>query len=200
MAPVAPRVKIAQWQLSYLAGLYPGHGRCYFACHKLKPASWPLVVEENSAGCKHSVGFTIVAGELKPRNLTNAVRRARVKRRLLVLGSLANLAKHFGGTGEIKTALWLQFTQRGKHIVCPVDICIHRRESVRKTFGNKRLSGQMVTFVKLVAAHNRKQRRITFGTRSVQLNAVQQMTNAREAPIRVFQRDAADETVHVVSQ
>src|SRR5258708_4872172 len=98
MAPVAARVKIAQWQLSDQAGLYPGHGRCYFACHKLKPASWSFVVKENSAGRKHSVSFTIVASEFKPGNLTDAVRRARMERRLLVLWSLANLAKHFGGT------------------------------------------------------------------------------------------------------
>src|SRR6266403_3788213 len=107
MAPVAASVKIAQWQLSDLAGLDPGHGRCNLACDKFKPASWPLMVEENSAGCKHSVSFAIVAREFKPGNLTNAVRRARMERRLLVLGSLPNLAKHFGGTCEIKMALWL---------------------------------------------------------------------------------------------
>src|SRR5262245_15930089 len=115
-----------------------------------------------------------------------------MKRRRLGLRRFTNFAKHFARTCKVETALRLQLTQRRQHVMRAVDVRIHRREAVAKTFRHETLRRQVITLSKLVLADDVKDRRVTLETRRVQHNLVEQMPDARETSLRILERDASD--------
>src|SRR5436309_4326764 len=80
-----------------------------------------------------------------------------------------------------------------------VNVRVHRREAVDETFSDKGLRGQMVTLVEFVLAYHAKETRVTFHARGVQRDLIQQMVQASKAALRIFERDAPDESVHFVT-
>ena len=119
------------------------------------------MIEEDAADAKHSISFAIVAGQIEAGDFADAIRRARVKGSSFPLRRLANFAKHFRGAGEIKTAARPDLAQGRQHIVGAVDVGIHRGEAIGEAFVHKTLRGQVITLVKLVAADDAENRRVT---------------------------------------
>src|SRR6185369_13620162 len=159
--------------------------------HKLVTASRPFMVEENAAQTKHVVGFAVVSGQIETGDLTDAVRRPRVKRRLLRLWCFANLTKHLARTGKIEATTRAQFAQCCEHVVGAVDVCIHRREAVARTFRHESLRRAVIALGELVLTHDVEYRRITLEACRMQDDLVQQVREAREASLRIFQCDAS---------
>src|SRR5262249_45658553 len=93
-----------------------------------------------------------------------------------------------------------QLTQRSQHIVGPVDVRVHRREAICETFGDETLGGEMVALVKSVLAEYVENTWIAFQTRRMQDQLLPDRGYAVEAARRVFQRDASDDSVHLVTQ
>src|SRR5688572_8067958 len=81
-----------------------------------------------------------------------------------------------------------------------VDVCVHRREAIGKTLRDKRLSGQMVTLVKLVAAKDLKNAGITFQAAGMKRQPIQQMANASESALRIFQGHPPHHSMHFISE
>ena len=60
-----------------------------------------------------------------------------------------------------------------------VDVSVHRRESVRETFTDKRLRREVIALVELMTTENVKDAGIAFQASGVQRDLVQQMLDAR---------------------
>src|SRR5438132_14199234 len=108
VSPIALGFQIAKAQLCLLPVLYARYCRTDFARNKLKAAARTFMIEKDAADTIHAVSFPIVARQIKSRNLTDAIRRARMKRRGFLLWRFFHFAKHFRRTGEIETALRLK--------------------------------------------------------------------------------------------
>src|SRR5204862_5310034 len=80
-----------------------------------------------------------------------------------------------------------------------VDVRVHRRDAIGATFGDERLRREMVALIELVAADDVEDRSVGFEARGMERDVLQQMSDAREAALRVFQGDAAHETMHLVA-
>src|SRR5690349_4708896 len=80
----------------------------------------------------------------------------------------------------------------------PVDVGVHRRESVSETLGNKRLRRKVIAFVKLVSADDAENTGVTFQSRGMQRDAVEQMLNPIEATLRIFQGHTSNKSVNLV--
>ena len=148
------------------------------------------MIEKDAADTIHAVSFPIVARQIKSGDLTDAIRRARMKRRGFLLWRFFHFAKHFRRTGEIETALRLKFAQGCQKIMGAINICIHRRESVGKTFGDKALRSQVITLVEFVTADDMKDTGITFQGGRMQRESIQQMRDAVKSALRILQRHA----------
>src|ERR1051326_6402596 len=79
-----------------------------------------------------------------------------------------------------------------------VDVRIHRRETVGKTLGNERLRRQVITLVESMLADDAENARITFQARGMQCDSVEEVLNAIEAPLRIFQRDPANQAMNFI--
>ncbi len=58
----------------------------------------------------------------------------------------------------------------------------------------------MVTLFKAIPADNVKNAGVALQARGVQVNAIEQMLDAVEAPFRIFESDASYEPVHFVAK
>src|ERR1041385_2944688 len=85
--------------------------------HKLVTAPRTLMIKEKATDTEHVVGFAVISRQLKARDFADAVRRAGMKGRVLVLRHLTCLAEHFRRAGEIEPALRLQFAQSCQHVM-----------------------------------------------------------------------------------
>src|SRR5438067_8680517 len=81
-----------------------------------------------------------------------------------------------------------------------VDVCIHRREAVSKTFSDEALSREVVTLIKFVLTDDVEDARITLQARGVQLQPIGEILNARESSRRIFERNSSDQAVHFIAQ
>src|SRR6185312_11742210 len=79
MAPVPPRLQIAQPQRGRQPQLDPGNSAGNLARHKLKAPAGAFVIEENAAAAKHAVGFAIIHRQMKSGNLADPVRAPRME-------------------------------------------------------------------------------------------------------------------------
>ena len=85
VAPVAPGVEVAEVELVLQAGLNARHRAGDLAGHERLAAAFALVVEQDSVDREHVVRLAVVHRDPVAVDLGRAIRRARVKRRLLVL-------------------------------------------------------------------------------------------------------------------
>lgn len=81
-----------------------------------------------------------------------------------------------------------------------VDVCIHRREAIGKTLGDKRLRRQVVTLVKLVAAKDLKDAGITFQAAGMKRQPIQQMTNASKSALRIFEGHTTHDSMDFIPE
>jgi hypothetical protein len=122
-----------------------------------------------------------------------------MKARLLVLRHLGHLAEHLGGACEVEAAVGLKLAERGERVVRPVDVRVQRREAVGERLGDERLCGEVITLVELVLAEDAEERGVGLKTPGVDGDAPQQVRDAGETTRRVFERDAADDAMHLVA-
>src|SRR3954466_48455 len=79
-----------------------------------------------------------------------------------------------------------------------VDVDVHRRKAILKTFRDKALCRQVVTLVELVTTDYIEDAGIALQTGAVKLNPVEQVRDPREPAFGVFQRTAAHDAVNFV--
>src|SRR6266508_694328 len=94
VAPVATRVEVSEQQRVLEPELDRGGAVGDLAGYELEPAAWTLVVETNPRARVQAVALAVVDRDEVAVGLRYAVGAARVERRRLVLGRLANLAEH----------------------------------------------------------------------------------------------------------
>src|SRR5262249_40111876 len=128
--------------------------------------------------------------EVKSRDLADAVRAPRMKRRGLLLRRLSNFAEHLARSGEIESAFRSQLPERRKHVMSAVDVRVHGREAVEKTLGDKALSREMVTLVKRVLAEHVEDAWITLEARGMKNDSIHDARDAVKAPLRILERDS----------
>src|SRR5689334_3320324 len=121
-----------------------------------------------------------------------------MKSRCLVLRGLGNLAKHLAGPREVEATTWTQLAECRKHVMCTVNICIHRREAVMKTLGDETLRSEVIALVKIILTDNMKDGRVTLQARWVKSYLLEQMFDPAKPSLRIFQRDTPDKTMHFV--
>src|SRR5438045_3877215 len=81
-----------------------------------------------------------------------------------------------------------------------VDVNVHRREPVLKTLIDEALRGEVITFIKFVTANDTENARIAFQTSRVELDPIQQMCDARESALWIFQSHAPDDSMDLITQ
>src|SRR5712691_2596285 len=94
VAPVAPGLEVAEPQLRLETALDARHPVGHLAGDELEAAPRRLVVEQDPAAGEEVVALAIVHRDGVAVHLGDAVRAARVKGRVLVLGRLPHLAEH----------------------------------------------------------------------------------------------------------
>src|SRR4029077_20591440 len=151
------------------------------------------MIEQNAVHAKHAVGFAIIPGELKSRDFAYAIGRARIKGSRLSLRHLSHLAEHLRRPRKIEAAIGLKLAQRRQHVMRAVDVCVHRRKAVSKTFSDEALGCEVVTLIKLVLTDDVEKARISLQACGVQLQPISKILNARESSRRIFERDSPDQ-------
>src|SRR5678815_3895822 len=106
-------------------------------------------------------------------DFTDSIRAARLKRSRLFLRHFVDVPKHLARSGEVKTALRPQLTQRGEHVMRAIDVRAHGRKAVGKAFRHETLRGEVIALVKVVFAEDVEDAGVTFETGRVQGDAVQ---------------------------
>ncbi len=158
------------------------------------------MIEKDAADAEHVVSLAVVSRQFKSSDLADAVWTAWIKRSRLALGHFAHAAKHLGRSGEIKTALRAQLLKCSQHVMRAVDVDVHRREAVLKTFGHETLRSQVIAFIKHVTTEDVKDARIAFNTRRMKLKPIKQMRDATKPSLRIFHPDAAHQAVNLVAE
>src|SRR5260221_11248290 len=101
VSPVARSVEISQSHLCRQSQLDANGGVGNLARDEFKSSSRSLMIEKQTAGTKHSVGFAIVARKFKARDFADSVRTARMKRGCFFVGCFLNFADHARRAGQI---------------------------------------------------------------------------------------------------
>jgi hypothetical protein len=83
-----------------------------------------------------------------------------------------NLAEHLRRACKVETTFWLQLSDSGKDVMGAVDIRIHSRETISKTFCNKALSSQMIALIELRMTEHLKDGWVTLKATGMQFNPV----------------------------
>src|SRR5437016_7781494 len=117
-----------------------------------------------------------------------------------LLRDLMHFAEHFRRTGKIEFALRLQLAQRCQHVMRTVDVRVHRRESVRETFPDKRLRREVVALIKLITTENVKDAGVAFQASGMKGYLVQQMLDAIESASRIFESHAPHQPMHFIAE
>jgi len=81
-----------------------------------------------------------------------------------------------------------------------VNVSVHRRKSVRETFGDEALCSEVLTLVESVLAKNVKDGRVAFETCGMKSKSFEQVLEPRKASRRVFKGDSPNQTMHLVAQ
>ncbi len=92
MAPVALRFKIAEIERLIQTGLDTGNPARDLACHESLAANWALMIEQDAVRGIHAVGLAVVHGDPITVKLGDAIGRARIERRRLLLRNLLDQA------------------------------------------------------------------------------------------------------------
>src|ERR1700752_198501 len=199
VTPVSSGLEISQTEFGGETKFNPSHCARYFPGNKFKSAPRPLVIEQHAVTTKHSIGFAVVTRQLKSRHLANAVWTAGMERSVFILWRFAHLPKHFGRSSEIEPAARSQFPQRSQHVMSAVDVCVHRREAVGKRLGDERLGSEVIALIELDLSYHSEDGWVTFKTRGVKLQSIEQMRDPVETSLRIFECDAPDQPVHLVT-
>src|SRR6185369_13711392 len=133
-------------------------------------------------------------------DFTDSVRAARLKRSRLFLRHFVDVPKHLARSGEVKTALGPQLTQRGEHVMCAIDVCAHGRKAVSEAFRHETLRCEVIALVKIVFAEDVEDAGVALKTGRVQCDSVQEMCDAAEPRLRGFEGHAADQPVYFITQ
>jgi len=84
--------------------------------------------------------------------------------------------------------------------VSAIDVDVQRRKPVLKTLGNKALGGQVIALIKFMAADDAEDAWITFQTRGVQLDLIQQMRDSGEPVLGIFEGHPSYDSMHFVAE
>src|SRR5215510_3181117 len=137
---------------------------------------------------------------MKPGDLADSIRTARLKRRALRLRHFADVPKHLTRPGEVKTTSGPQLSQRRQHVMRAVDVRVHRRKAIGKTFCHEALRRQVITLLKIVLAEDMENTRITLEIRRMQGHAVQQVSDATESRFRRLEGHPAHQSMDLIPQ
>src|SRR5436190_10520236 len=159
-----------------------------------------LVIEKNSTRAKHAVSLAIVTGQIESCNLADAIRITGMEGCRLSLGHLMSLSEHFTRTGEIELAVGLLFLQRCQYVMRSIDVRVHRRKPIRKTFSDKALRSEVVTLIELVTAQDMKNAGITLEIRGMQNQLIQQMSNSAKSLLRRLESHSSNQTMDLIVQ
>ena len=110
MTPVTNGVEVSEIEAILHAQLDADNSARDLASDKSGTSTRRLVIEENTVGQEHSVGFTIVYNDPIRELLGNTVRGTRIERGLLVLRNSLHLAVQLGGRSLVETSLLLEST------------------------------------------------------------------------------------------
>ena len=149
VAPIALRLQVAQPDFLALPGQNPRHPGRDLAGDELKAAARRFVVKKDAVRGVHPVGFTVIAGQVKPCYLADAVRRTGVEPRVLVLGHGFSHAEHLARTGEVEAAVGGQGLEGGQQEVGAVDVGVQRGKLVVEGIADETLGRQVVALVRL---------------------------------------------------
>src|ERR1051326_7931926 len=81
-----------------------------------------------------------------------------------------------------------------------VDVNVHRRKTVLKTLIDEALRGEVITFIKFVTADDTENARIALQTSRVELDTIQQVCDACESALWIFQRNASHNAMDLITQ
>src|SRR5687767_7019881 len=82
----------------------------------------------------------------------------------------------------------------------PIDIHVHGRKAVCKTFRHETLGSEVIALVKVVMANNMKNARIAFKTGRVKNQPVEEMSDPAKPSFRCFQGNTPHQTVNFISE
>src|SRR3954462_1397281 len=113
--PIAPRLEIAEAELSRESELDARDSVGDFARHELETAAGTLVVEENSRDRVQRKALAVVHGNPVAVHLRHAVRASRIEWRGLPLRRLVHLAEHLARAGLIEARVRRRLLHRFEH-------------------------------------------------------------------------------------
>src|SRR5256885_7944900 len=189
MTPVAPGIQISKTQTLCQSKLDAGNVRGNLPGHEFVSAARTLMIEKYSVGGMKVVCLTVISRQVIARNLRNTVGRTRVKLRFFVLRGARGLAEHLAGAGEIEAGMRTDFAHTREHVMRAVDIRIDRRELIFEGITDEALSGEAIHLVGLNVHQNFVQARITFQRCRMQLEFVEDSSNAPKPVLRIFQSE-----------
>src|ERR1051326_672444 len=137
---------------------------------------------------------------MKPGDLADSIRTARLKRRALRLRHFADIPKHLTRPREVKTTTGPQLSQRRQHVMRAVDVCVHGRKAISKTLGHEALRREVITLLKIVLAEDVKDTRVTLEIRRMQGHAIQQVTDATESRFRRLEGHPPHQPMDLIAQ
>ena len=158
VAPVTLRVEIAEPQLVGKPQLDPGDSVADLARDELQPSAGRFVVKQDSSRRVQAIRLPIVDGDVVAVRLRNAVGRARVEGRSLVLRNFPHLAEHLRRGRLVEADVWID----------RADCLEHARHADARELGREHwlvprgryeaLRGEVVDLVRLRRLQRRHQR------------------------------------------
>ena len=107
ITPVPLGIHVAQFQAIQLTQFDLGYCINDLPRNELQATKGGFMVEEDTAGRKHIIGFTVVNTHPVSIELGYSIGAARIERGSLILRNLLNLTKHFGCGCLIETNFWI---------------------------------------------------------------------------------------------
>src|SRR5437762_9599365 len=104
VSPITPGLEISEAEFRCQSQFDSGRSAGDLASDKLVTTARALMVKKNSVNTKHSVGFPIICRQLKPGDLADAIRAARMKGGRFSLRHGGDFAEHFRSAGKIESA------------------------------------------------------------------------------------------------
>jgi len=151
MSPISLGIEISEKQTLLKTLVDSGNSSGNFACYKSRTTARRLVIEQNSIGSMHPIGFTVVHNNPVSILLGNSVRRARVERRFFSLRSLHDFSIKFRCRSLIESNLVGQTSSSNsiKQTKCPKTIDVTSVLSHLERDFDMRLSSKIVDLMRL---------------------------------------------------
>ena len=176
-SPIATRLEIAEAQLAREAQFDARYSVGDLARHELEPATWALVIEQDAGNGVQGEALAIVHGDPVPVDLRHAVWASRIEWRRLTLRRFVHLAEHLARAGLIEPGVRRRLLHcleharhaegrefAGEHRLCPGRL-------------DEALRGEVVDLIRLVVAHDIRERCLIEQICRHQLDVIDEVTN-----------------------